>query len=307
MKRFLIKVLSVVLPFIILLFVLNFIYKHSYYWTEEREESKFNNVPDNIQLANLGSSHGDAFYYEPFEEYVSFNFNLQWQHHIFNYYILKQYADNFAPNAVLLIPISYFNITRIEKENNFRYYTFLNRDNIPGWKFHEYLLYKCFPLFSKIDVWKKLLTMNTKMEIIPKTTHSSKEITELVDFYANWWLGNDSNVEKGEEGFQYNIEAVSKIIDLCMEKDIVPVLVSTPIMDCLNERFAKADFFETFYRFTDVLKQKYTDIIYLDYSDNIEYSTNYSLFNDPAHLNIYGEKKFTAQIMQDLKDANLLQ
>lgn len=297
----------IVVPFVLILFVLNFAYLHSYYWKEGREESKFNNVPYDIKIANLGSSHGNAFDYYNFPEYVTFRFNLQWQHHIYNYYVLKQYTDHFSKNAVVLIPISYFNITRIEKESNFRYYTFLSKENIPGWKFNEYLLYKYFPLFSTKDVWVKLLTMNNKMEIIPKTTHSSKEINELLNFYTNWWLGNDPDVEKGEEGFQYNINAVSKIIDLCKEKDIIPVLVSTPIMDCINERYTNDDFFDTFYRFTNVLIEKYPGLLYLDYSQNEDYSNDYSLFQDPVHLNIYGEKKFTAQIVQDLKNARLLQ
>ena len=96
MKRFLIKLSLIIVPFILLLFVLNFAYLNSYYWLEQRDEAKFRNVPENIQLANLGSSHSFySFNYNAFPEYVSFNFAMKAQHHVFNYYVLKQYLNNF--------------------------------------------------------------------------------------------------------------------------------------------------------------------------------------------------------------------
>ena len=150
MKRILIKLLAIISPFSILLFVLNFNLSKSYWWNSiSTEQEKFKHVPKEIQLANVGSSLGNVgFNYEDFSKYTTFNFALMWQHHIFNYYVLKQYKDNFVQNSVLLIPISYFNITRIEKESPRRYYTFLDKENIPGWNFKEYILYKYLPFFS---------------------------------------------------------------------------------------------------------------------------------------------------------------
>ena len=117
MKKFLIKFSAVTIPFILLLLVFNYIFSKSYWWNSfSTEKEKFQYVPHNIKIANVGSSLTDVgLDYEDFPEYVTFNFAIMWQHNIFNYYVFKNYTDNFAPNSILLIPISYFDITRIEK------------------------------------------------------------------------------------------------------------------------------------------------------------------------------------------------
>ena len=141
-----------------------------------------------------------------------------------------------------------------------------------------------------------------------QTNHNYEDFLSQSEMYFSWWMGNDPTVEKGEAGFLHNIDNISKIIDLCYEKNIVPVLVSTPIMNCLNEKYAQVDFFVTFYRFINVLKKKYPDLLYCDYSQDKEFSDDYwSCFIDPAHLTKLGAKKFTAKIIKDLKNNGLLQ
>ena len=273
-----------------------------------RIPSKFLYVPDNIRLANLGSSQEHCcLNYEDCNEYNCFNFALTWQHNKYNYYVFKQYADKFSTDAILLIPVSYFDITRIEKDVCENYYGVLSRENFPDWDIKEYLKRQVFPLFSTKEVWKKLFRTEEKNSLfipprLPIPEEDLKVQTEGTFF--TWTAKTDA--EQGEKGFNYNIEMVSNIIDLCHEKGIVPVLISSPQIYSLNDKFAETVFFDTFYRFTDILKKKYPDIIYLDYSHDNDYSLDTSLFCDVAHLNVYGAKKFTKQIVQDLKDVGLL-
>ena len=116
MKKLLIKLSFIIVPFVVLLLLLNYRYMNSYYFSAYPTERKhFEHIPQEIQLANLGSSHGaDSFDYEDFPEYATFNFGVPAQHHKYNYYVLRQYVDFFAQDSVLLIPISYFDITRID-------------------------------------------------------------------------------------------------------------------------------------------------------------------------------------------------
>ncbi len=310
MRQFLIKISAITIPFIVLLLVLNYAFSKSYWWTVYyTEQEKFSHVPQHIQLANVGSSHGVyAFDYSDFPEYTAFNMAVSWQHHRYNYQIIKQYADYFSENAVMLIPISYFDITRIDEEPLYKYYKILKKENFPDWNIKDYFLFKAFPFFSTKQPWKKIL-INESNSVI--AAHERTIVTEqsvTTDAKVMYEIfTKDNGAEKGEEGFQYNIAAVSKIIDLCYSRKIIPVLVSTPQTDKLNDLHTKADFFGKFYRFTDVLKEKYPGLIYLDYSQNAEYSSDYSLFFDSTHLNPKGAKKFTAQIVQDLKDAGLLE
>ena len=92
MRIFYKKFLLIIFPFFFLSFVLNFAYKKSFYWKTQRVQSKFLNVPDEIQLANLGSSQGHcSFNYDDFPEYKCFNFALPWQHNKYNYYVLNYF------------------------------------------------------------------------------------------------------------------------------------------------------------------------------------------------------------------------
>ena len=310
MKKFLIKISAVTLPFIILLLVLNYAFSKSYWWTVYyTEQEKFTHVPQNIQLANVGSSHGDySFDYSNFPEYVAINMGIRMQLHKYSYYIIEQYIDCFAKGSILIIPISYFEIIKISEEPVYKYYTILDRNHFPDWNIKGYFFYKVFPLFSTEGVWKKFL-MNKYNS--PYVAHENTFLTEemvskdsLIEYNL---FTKDIDMENEEEGFHYNIDAISKIINLCLRNGITPVLVSTPQTDKLNMIYEQTDFFDTFYRFTDVLKEKYSELIYLDYSQKAEYSSDYSLFFDSTHLNSKGAKKFTAQIVHDLKDAGLLE
>ena len=309
MKKFLIKLALIIVPFVVLLFVLNFIFSKSYYWNVYyTEQEKFSHVPKEIQLANVGSSHGVyAFDYSDIP-YTAFNMAVSWQHHGYNYYIIKQFADCFSKDAVFLIPISYFDITRIEEEPLYKYYKILEKSNFPDWNIKDYFLYKVFPFFSTKEPWKKFFMNenNSPVAAYEKVISTGESIADSSRIMYETFT-KDNGAERGEEGFRYNIEAVSKIIDFCHEREILPVLVSTPQVDLLNDIYTQTDFFDTFYRFTDTLKEKYPGLIYLDYSQKPEYFSDYSLFFDATHLNKKGAKKFTAQIVQDLKDAGLLQ
>jgi hypothetical protein len=65
------------------------------YWKLQNSVDKFNAVPHNIQLANLGSSHGtDGFDYTGIP-YRTFNFALGGQHYPYDYAILNQYINDF--------------------------------------------------------------------------------------------------------------------------------------------------------------------------------------------------------------------
>ena len=158
------------------------------------------------------------------------------------------------------------------------------------------------------NLWENLLLNEENSpltELFNSSLTVSKEVQKIsISTFERQTANN--GCEKGEKGFQYNIQAVSKIIDLCYENEIIPVLVSTPQVDELNAIYAKTDFFDMFYRFTDVLQEMYPKLIYLDYSQNAEYSSDYSLFFDVTHLNKKGAKKFTAQIVKDLKKTGLM-
>lgn len=57
--KLIIKVLLLILPFLII----NILYQNSKGWKNKYDLKRFNSIPEEIENANLGSSHGSAFDY----------------------------------------------------------------------------------------------------------------------------------------------------------------------------------------------------------------------------------------------------
>ncbi|AGT43417.1 SGNH/GDSL hydrolase family protein [Treponema pedis] len=319
MKKFIIRLLILIVPTAVLFLGVNFLYKNTNHWKAENNVYKFNFVPDKIQLANLGSSHGEVnFIYDDFPEYTAFNFGISGQRHSYNYVILKQYINTFEKNAVVILPISYFEITNIETAKNKKskrpvYYRFVQKkymQEIDEWKYSDYIKFNYFPVFFGNRIFQKILhdITENRMNIFWNRTKyiNEEELDNYCQMKFKGWT--HPNEEKGEEGFMYNFNMVCSIIELCKKHDLIPVLVTTPITDVLNGYFEeKENFFNTFYRFTDELTKKYPDVHYFDYSHNKEFSPNHKLFSDGDHLNVSGAKKFTDTVIRDLKKAGILQ
>ncbi len=132
MKKFLAKVAIFFAIVISIVLVINQIYI-SLDKNDSDGTKKFNNVSNNIQICNFGSSHGVySFDYEDVDdEYVCFNFALSSQRLSYDYRIFDNYKDNIAEGAVVIIPVSYFALfgePEEEEENfesrNVRYYSF---------------------------------------------------------------------------------------------------------------------------------------------------------------------------------------
>jgi len=293
------------------LITLNFRYTNTNYWKNTVALERFKNIPENIQLANVGSSHGLRSFDYSDVPYRSFNFGLNSQRFLYDYAILKQYVNRFSRNAVLLIPISYFEITRIKsnfKDQRARYYRFLNKENMDYYSIQEKMLYTVVPV----------LTAGTTIKFIikdqPPSTQELRvakepELTKYcINKHKSWTNDRMTDIETREEGFAHNKSLVSQMVEFCYAHDIQPVLVTTPITSVLNNIFwgKTPDFFGDFYRFTRELQEAYPSLPYFDYSHDPRFDNDFSLFRDGDHLNIDGAEKFTAIVISDLQASGFL-
>ena len=113
--------------------------------------------------------------------------------------------------------------------------------------------------------------------------------------------------EKGKIGYDMNISEISLMIDLCLAHELIPILITTPVTDVLNEIYENdIDFFPTFEQFSRDLTSKYEGLIYLDYSRNEKFSKNHEFFCDGDHLNNMGADAFTKQVISDLKQIGII-
>ncbi|MBQ7753432.1 MAG: hypothetical protein IJR80_07230 [Treponema sp.] len=280
------------------------------YWKSENNLYKFNNIPNDIELSNIGSSHTVyAMKYDFVPEIKTFNFGLAAQPYFYDYQLLNKFKNHLIKQAVILIPISYFGITQEEQYSLFRkrYYRILTRSEMDYYSFKEYLLYSKYPILSA-GMNKTRLFRDIKQEQMSPFYNRTTSLNghELYDYCLqkhNDWTTKDN----GKTGYEHNILAVSKIIDLCYSNSFIPVLITTPITDVLNDIYEEdGDFFPTFEQFTTDLCNKYPDLLYLDYSRSEEFSHNHELFADGDHLNNFGAEKFTQTVVNELRSRGLL-
>lgn len=315
MKKISFKLIMLFLPIIIVGLVLNGQYIATNYWKAENNVWKFNSVPNDIQLANFGSSHGAYdFLYDEFPLYETFNFALDSQRFFWDYGILQQYIDYFAPEAVILLPVSYFSITSRPKNYDDikpRYYRFLEKKYFDRWKLRDAIRYNYMPVLSAgvniLRCFKDIPVENVDI-FNKRTTFLEKEkLQEYCQQKHKSWTNPEH--EKGEEGYKQNLEEVCLLVDFCLKNGLRPVLITTPITTVLNDIYAQEspDFFPTFYRFIEDIQARFPSVPYFDYSHDQDFSPQIELFADGDHLNVYGAKKFTARVVEDLQVAGLLQ
>ena len=311
MRKFFRKFIALFFLLLSTIVILNFLYINTNYWKNIVDIKRFMNVPEGIQIANVGSSHGvNSFDYDGIP-YRAINFGLNAQRFFYDYAIIKQYINKFDKNAVLLIPVSYFQITMLKtdfRDQRARYYRFLDKENMDSNSIKENMLYVLFPV----------LTAGTTMKFIIKDQQPSTPVLMVakepeltrhsISRYQSWTSDRRDDKETREEGFAYNKSSVSQIITFCYTHDIQPILITTPITSVLNNILLEKtpDLFDDFYRFTRELQEIYPSLPYFDYSHDPRFENEFSLFRDSDHLNIDGARKFTTIVISDLQANGLL-
>ncbi|MGP1593869.1 MAG: hypothetical protein ACTTH8_01305 [Treponema sp.] len=316
MKRFLIQVGSMLFLVVLTVLLVNELYKHSYYYKNQAGLNKFSSVPDTIEIANVGSSHGFYnFNYNNYSEYVTFNFGLTGQRHFYNLQLLKTYKHHFKKKAIVLIPISYLEIwtaSDVYFDSQLPFYY-----RIVDWKYlhkhsiRDVLLSYYFPLFVTDKPYKSLLLgLREKDGESEYVTVQYKKASDNIAATKAWakddytsWMKDFNKLD----GFSENITALSNLIDFCIENDFIPVLVTTPLSAELNGYFdSDKGFMDTFNLFIANIMSKYPEIQYFNFSHDAAFQNDYSLFFDNNHLNIYGAQLFTDTVITALINNNIL-
>jgi hypothetical protein len=300
-----------------ILFFLNALYIRTETWKYQNNVEKFAHVPQGIQIANFGSSHGRDDFEWSDSPYQAFNFGLSSQRHLYDYALLQQYINHFDKNAVVILLIEYFEIESIKVDYSDqipRYYRILNKEYMPEYSLRDYIRYAVFPVLSAGTNIRSIILDSNPEDVFQKNWHNTMPEEELVKYcskhHIDWTTDSPdgTTLQKGLEGFVYNKKILSDIIDYCLACGLQPVLVSTPITGIFNNIFEERtpNFFETFYRFSREISGKYPHVPYLDYSHDKRFENNISLFYDGDHLNIYGAKKFTSIVIKDIQSLGFL-
>ena len=312
MKRLILKLILLFVLVISTLAIVNQLYIRTNYWKAENNVNKFNDIPYNIELGNFGSSHGlYGFKYNKIQDIKTYNFALSSQPYYYDLQLLRKYIDHFEKNGVVIILISYFDITRRPNYASYRsrYYRIVPISSLDFWSPWEAVCYNKFPILSaKLNILKIIhdVPVETMNPYYNRTTFMDEK--NLYDYciekHKSW---TSPEGEKGKIGYDMNISEISLMIDLCLAHELIPILITTPVTDVLNEIYENdIDFFPTFEQFSRDLTSKYEGLIYLDYSRNEKFSKNHEFFCDGDHLNNMGADAFTKQVISDLKQIGII-
>lgn len=311
MKKYLFKVLVYILSVAIIVLPINDIYKRKLYNDGCGEETKFLNVPNNIQICNLGSSHGvHSYYYEDLEdEYTCFNFALDSQSLSYDERILEAYQDKLAPGGVVIIDISFFacwgySETKYEsfESLNKRYYRFLPAKLIKQFDLYTYIMVGKLPILcteatNVVSVLFSPTQEDTEVKSYPQiyTVVDTGRLAEDTEASTYRHIFENKRDENGE--LFYNVEeiqALYDIVSICKKHNVTPIFVTVPYLKEYTDTIQKADedFFEQFYSWIYSVSEE-LGVAYFDYSLDERFTQDYSLYYNGDHMNSNGAKKFT--------------
>ena len=122
------KFFGVMLIVGLLIGVINRLYVNGYYYRDVYSEiDKMYDVPYEIQMVNLGTSHGLASFRYPEDGVVRYNLALSGEDIYHDFATLRQFADHLAPGCIVALPTSYFSFCMsTEEPSQKRYYAYLD-------------------------------------------------------------------------------------------------------------------------------------------------------------------------------------
>ncbi|HHX60060.1 MAG TPA: SGNH/GDSL hydrolase family protein [Epulopiscium sp.] len=271
---------------------------------------KFDHVPMEIEVANLGTSHAQyAFLFDDVER-TSFNFALPAQRLHYDNKILDKYIENFKEGSTLFIPISYisFYLGYDDKDENFQkynkvYYKILGPRDIKQLTLSDYLKYGVLPLLTAESNIKYIVVEDEK-EYKPWYEQDKMDYTipqeKMREESKKTAETHHDFIEKGQAVKDENILIVEDIIQKCLDNNIIPIMITTPVTKYYSEHFSEI-FYNDFENSISSVLDKYPGVRYLDYSHDERFINNTEYFFDSSHLNVTGAKLFTKIILEDIE------
>lgn len=334
------------------------------------EVNVFNFIPHNIQLANVGSSHGQcAFSWDALAAergYETFNFALTSQSFLYDYSLINMHKDDFADGSILFIPVSYFSFNEEatdpadQEAISVRYYRILSPQYNPDYSLYKDLVTVRFPVLS---AGEEIFELFKPPVIFPSLSENKKNITyaaeagmadaavsdntadvsgssvenppestsdaagdnagesdtnesgttesgtpeeiygaeTVAEFEARGLARYQRHFENKEEYFEEDKKQnLIDLITLCKERNITPVLITTPYTVYYNQ-YVSTDFLYEFYSVINEIALEY-GVSYYDYSHDERFQTNLKYFGDADHLNPDGAVYFTNLLTEEVAE-----
>lgn len=312
---FLVKCIMISAAAVLLLFWLNRSYRKidDEKYMDMWDLRMLGNQVTNVQLANVGSSHGAYdFVYDSFTErgISCFNFGHTSQTYEYDLALLAEYGRHLDKGCVLLIPVSYFSFNN-ETANateaqalSVKYYHFLSPKNVPHYDLFTDIVTNRLPILSAGEDLIKILPQTSlcltafAAEAPDLPAMDEAAVAEFANRAAQRF---DRHFNNKEEYFlPEREEQLYAIINYCKEHELTPVLITTPFSGYYNAPVPE-DFLDRFHSTVNRIASD-TGVNYYDYSHDERFSDHLSLFSDSDHLNDAGAAYFTQLLAEEIPE-----
>lgn len=297
-------------PIIIVISVLiliEFIAERLYMKTEKYRSSlggagKFYNVPNGIEICNIGSGPGlYAIDYE-LSPKKGFNFSTAPQNYKYGFRLLKRFHESIEKDAIIIIiimcPLSFGKNKDYERKGySDKYYHFLKKEDIDGYSttrkiiLNHPLAYQCFKklkeLFKKEAGYSK--DSPQKRSSVVEIWRKEFDLKDLID---------PNQTDKHEEAFREKIEILSSGLDYCRAQNWRPVFVIPPIPQKTRSHIGD-QFLEVFvYRNLREVMNRNPNVKLLDY---FSCPMQDDEFMNDIFMNHAGREHFSKKLFEDIK------
>lgn len=325
MKRFLFKLIMFFLALGTITLGVNALYVAKAGYPEAFTKERYESVPDQIDISIFGSSHAEgAFVPDLFgDRYRVFKFSGGNQVLSQDARLMEYYRDRMREGGYALITVSYFSLFGIPEEET---EVFASRNKAYYWALPPRLIKQYDPLTdlcvrylpsltAYFDIFRLLpFTGGYRQheEPVPQTEEeqylsdiggqtTKERVAETVGLRYEQHLVKEKLDENGERIVnREEIDALYRMIAICKEEGVTPVLVTTPVIAEYSGMIHEKDpaFFEQFYGIIDQIRKE-TGAAYYDYSEDERFIHDYTLFADNDHTNLLGSSKFTRLFAQE--------
>ena len=309
------------LLFLAIIFIgLNVFYKQTDYFKWQHLDLKdyWQGVPEPLDCGAFGSTYA-LYAFQAMPQYHSnnrfFNFSLNAESIEQDYLLFNKYKSHFNKGAFVLFTLApcvcYYTY---EESPQYNLYFLLSHKELPNFKLSRFIRFK-FPLlydFKQIFRSLKFLLNDQKQELsldalFPQSV--SEEVAKMnMKGMAEGWmhlfrlpnLREKNQDELNERVLKENADYFKSMIDDCIQHEMIPVIVITPLAKELIHYFGKPFLDHGMYQLIrDAIGTHQVRL--LDYLYDADFQDNRSLFADGGfRLNYAGSSLLCKKIMNAL-------
>lgn len=303
--------LLIITGFVLLVLFVNKAYKNTnFYKNKFIDTYKFKNIPENLEMVNLGSNQPKFAFDYTQSNILGMNWAVGPQTLEYDFRILKNYHNYLKKDAkviIVLSPFQFFLDKYKDDAANHKYYKFLEPSLIDGFSKVKKSIYIDFPvLTAKKQILRILKDVPADLRVEIDTNPLNAEQIKLD---AQKWVGgwkkqfcikeleNITLSDENKINIAKNIKLLEEIIAFCKEKQFEAVLIVLPVTKELSSLFPE-EFIQK-YVLDPIEEANKENAKFLNYwkDDRFEATNNYI---DSFFMNKTGRNNFTKVVLEAL-------